>query len=165
MTPPVTKLPLVDFSEFSLDTVVADKAAVFEFNPHRFELALLDGILLIDEKRAVGYYDVPAEPFWARGHFPGRPMMPGVLITEVAAQLTSYLATNSGIRGNAIIGLAGLNDIRFRAQIVPGDRLIVMVLTKKSRKGAMIVTDFQVYVGQTLAAEGEIKGIAIDSKE
>ena len=155
------KPPIVDFSEFSFDNVVADQAAIFELNPHRFELALLDGILLVDDVRAVGYYNVPEEPFWMRGHFPGRPLMPGVLICEVAAQLTSYLATRNGIRGDAVIGLAGLSNVRFRAQVKPGDQLTVMVNTLKSRMGAMIVTEYQVFVGETLASEGEIKGVAI----
>ena len=155
------KPPIVDFSEFSFDNVVADQAAVFELNPHRFELALLDGILLVDDVRAVGYHNVPDEAFWKRGHFPGRPLMPGVLISEVAAQLTSYLATRNGIRGDAVIGLAGLNNVRYRAPVMPGDQLTVMIKTLKSRKGAMIVTEYQAYVGQTLASEGEIKGVAI----
>ncbi len=155
------KRPIVDFAEISFENVIADKAAIGESNPHRYELALLDGILLMDEKRAAGYFDVPKDSFWIRGHFPGRPLMPGVLITEVAAQLTAYVATQKGIRGDAVIGLAGLNDVRFRAPVKPGDRLIVMVEVEKSRKGAMLVTWFQVYVGTTLAAEGEIKGVAI----
>lgn len=130
-------------------------------NPHRHELALLDGILFFEEERAVGFFDVPEDSFWIRGHFPGRPLMPGVLISEVAAQLTSYIANRVGIKGDAVIGLAGLNNVRFRAQVKPGDRLTIMVKTLKSRKGAMIVTEYQAYVGETLASEGEIKGVAI----
>ncbi len=153
--------PIVEFSEFSFDKVVADQDKVHEINPHRFELCLLNGILFLDENRIVGYYDVPEDPFWARGHFPNRPMMPGVLISEVAAQLTCYISSVLGIRENSIIGLAGLDKIRFRAQVKPGDQLTVMCKRIKSRKGAMIVTEFQAYVGQTLASEGQIKGVAI----
>lgn len=155
------KPPIVDFSDFSFDNVIADRDAIEQANPHRFELALLDGVLYMDEARAVAYYEVPDEPFWKRGHFPGRPLMPGVLISEVAAQLTSYIATQKEIRGDSVIGLAGLNDIRFRAPVKPGDRLTVMVEIKKSRKNAMIVTNYQVFVGEILASEGEIKGVAI----
>lgn len=153
--------PIVDFSELSFDNLVADQQQVYETNPHRYELALLSGILFFDETRIVGYYDVPDDPFWARGHFPGRPMMPGVLISEVAAQLTSYMATKNGIRGDAVIGLAGLENVRFRAQVSPGDRLTVMAEMIKSRKGAMIVTNYQVFIGETIASEGQIKGVAI----
>ena len=155
--------PIIDFSEFNFDTVVADKAQIFECNPHRHEFALLDGILLLDNKRIVGYYDVPADVYWAKGHFPGRPLMPGVLIAEVAAQCTSYLASTSGIRGDAVIGLAGLENIKFRAPVKPGDRLTVMAVEIRSRKGTMIVTQYEAYVGQTLVSEGQIKGIAIQS--
>ena len=155
------KPPIVDFSEFSVDKVVDDKEGVYALNPHRHELALLDGILYYDDKKAVGFYDVPHDAFWVRGHFPGRPIMPGVLIAEVAAQLTSYVGTRNGIKGDAVIGLAGLTDLRFRAQVSPGDRIIVMVDTLRSRKGALIVTYYQVYVDETLASEGQIKGVAI----
>ena len=155
------KPPIVDFSEFSFDNVIADQEKIYEVNPHRFELALLSGILYFNEAKIVGFYNVPEEPFWARGHFPGRPMMPGVLISEVAAQLTSYMATENGIRGDAVIGLAGLENIRFRAQVSPGDTLTVMAEMIKSRKGAMIITEYQVYIGETIASEGQIKGIAI----
>ena len=153
--------PIVDFSEFSFDKVIAGQEEVFEMNPHRHELAFLNGVLFMDESRCVGFHDVPEEPFWARGHFPGHPMMPGVLVSEVAAQLTSFLANKLGIRGDAIIGLAGLQNVRYRAPVKPGDRLLVMVKTVKSRMGAMIVTDYQAYVGDTLASEGQIKGVAI----
>ena len=153
--------PIVDFSEFSFDDAIADQAKVYEVNPHRFELALLDGVLFLDETRIVGYHNVPDEPFWARGHFPGRPMMPGVLISEVAAQLTSYLATERDVRQNLEIGLAGLEKIRFRYRVMPGDQLVVMCKMIKSRAGAIIVTEYQAYVGQTLASEGQIKGVAM----
>jgi 3-hydroxyacyl-[acyl-carrier-protein] dehydratase len=153
--------PIVDFSEFSFDNLVADQDKVHETNPHRYELCLLTGILFIDDTRIVGYYDVPDEPFWARGHFPGLPMMPGVLISEVAAQLTAYLAAVKDIRQDSIIGLAGLQNVRFRSPVKPGDQLIVMAKEVKSRKGAMLVTDYQAFVGETLASEGQIKGVAI----
>ena len=153
--------PIVDFSEFSFDNVIADQAKVYEVNPHRFELALLDGILYHEGDRIVGFYNVPDEPFWARGHFPGRPMMPGVLIAEVAAQLTSYLATVVGIRDDGMIGLAGLEKIRFRSPVAPGEQITVMALKIKSRVGAMVVTAFQAFVGERLAAEGQLKGVAI----
>jgi len=87
--------------------------------------------------------------------------MPGVLISEVAAQLTSYIANRCGIKGDAVIGLAGLDNVRYRAQVKPGDRITIMVNTLKSRKGAMIVTEYQAFIGETLASEGEIKGVAI----
>ena len=153
--------PIIEFSEFDYDNVIVGRDKILEINPHRHEFALLDGILLIEEKRVVGFYDVPQDVYWAKGHFPGRPLMPGVLIAEVAAQCTSYLGTVNGIRGDAVIGLAGLENVKFRAPVKPGDRLTVMVLEKKSRKGMMIVTHYQAYVGETLVSEGEIKGIAI----
>ena len=155
----VTKEPIIDFADFSHDKVVADKAAVLESNPHRFELALLDGILLIDAKRAVGFKDVEDDAFWVRGHFPEKAVMPGVLICECAAQLTAYFANQHDIRSEGVMALGGMNNCRFRSPVLPGDRLTILLIMKKARKGVMVTTEFQAYVDERLCAEGEIKGI------
>ncbi len=152
------KLPFVDFSEFNYDNVIADQKVVFEHNPHRFEMALLDGILLIDDVRAVGYMDVATDAFWVRGHFPQQAVMPGVLVCESAAQLTAFFSSYNRIRGDGVMGLGGIESCRFRSPVVPGERLTTMLRIKKFRQNMMIVTEFQAYVGQRLCAEGEIKG-------
>jgi 3-hydroxyacyl-[acyl-carrier-protein] dehydratase len=158
-------LPFVDFSEFSYDNVIADQKVIFEHNPHRFEMALLDGILLIDDLRAVGYMDVARDAFWVRGHFPQHPVMPGVLICESAAQLTCFFSSYNKIRGDGVMGLGGLEGCRFRSQVVPGDRLTTMLRIKKFRQNMLIVTEFQAFVGQRLCAEGEIKGAMLPNIE
>lgn len=157
-----SKPPYVDFSEFEADKVVADLEEVYRHNPHRFELALLDGILFIDEERAVGYKDLTEEEFWVRGHFPERPLMPGVLICECAAQLTSFFGSYHELKGDGYMGLGGLEDVRFRSPVVPGDRLVIMLRKKRFRKGFVLFTEFQAYVGTTLCAEGVIKGAMLN---
>jgi 3-hydroxyacyl-[acyl-carrier-protein] dehydratase len=158
------KPPLVDFSEFSFDNLVIDKAQIQRWNPHRFELELLDGVLLIDDQRAVGFKQTSGDDFWARGHFPGWPIMPGVLICECAAQLTSIFAFYHSITGDGIVGLGGLENVRFRSQVEPGDRLTIMLRKIRFRPSVMIVTEFQIYVERNLAADGEIKGIMISDR-
>ncbi len=80
---------------------------------------MLDGVLLHDpeEKIIVGYYDVRADAWWARGHFPDRPLLPGVLALEAAGQLCSvyFHRSHPGTR----MGLAGIDSVRFRKPIEP----------------------------------------------
>lgn len=71
------KKPIVDFSKFDLNKVLVDRDGILDVNPHRFEMALLDGVLYVDDDSAVGFKDVREDEFWVRGHFPGRPLMPG----------------------------------------------------------------------------------------
>lgn len=155
------KEPLVGFDEYDLNQIVADRAAIDAINPHRFELALLDAVVFIDDERSVAYRDVRSDDFWTRGHFPQLPLMPGVLVAETAAQLTCYIAGYHKLRGDGLLGLGGLDDCRFRAPVRPGDRLVVQVRIKRKRPNVMIVTEFQAYVGQTLCAEGIIKGTVL----
>ncbi len=152
---------LVDFSKFAENKVFADLDEIAEINPHRFEMRLLDGVLYLDEQYAVGFRDISADEFWVRGHFPGRPLMPGVLICECAAQLTSYFAIKSKLVDNGYVGLGGLEKVRFRGPVVPGDRLIVMLKRGKVRRNQMFTADFQGFVDQTLIVDGVIKGVAL----
>lgn len=140
---------------------MVDKEGIKEINPHRFELLLLDGILYFDEEKAAGYLDVKQDAFWVRGHFPDRPLMPGVLICESAAQLSSYFAMTQGLVTKGYVGLGGLTDVRFRGPVVPGDRLVLMLKKGKSRVNAMFNADFQGFVNGTLVVDGAIKGVAL----
>lgn len=152
---------LVDYSKFAENKVVADLDEIAEINPQRFEMRLLDGVLYIDEQYAVGFRDISADEFWVRGHFPDRPLMPGVLICECAAQLSSYFAIKSKLVDNGYVGLGGLEKVRFRGPVVPGDRLIVMLKRGKVRRNQMFTADFQGFVDKTLIVDGVIKGVAL----
>lgn len=157
----MAKESIVDFSEFDQNKVIVTRDEICQLNPHRFEMLLLDGILLLEEERAVGYLDIKDDMFWIRGHFPDKPLMPGVLICECAAQLSSYYALKTKMVDGGYVGLGGLQDIRFRGPVVPGDRLIVMLQKGKSRPNAMFIANFQGYVGDTLVVDGAIKGVAL----
>lgn len=124
-------------------------------------MQLLDAVLYMTETHAVGYLDVKEDMFWIRGHFPDRPLMPGVLICESAAQLSSYFAIKTGLVSNGVVGLGGLESIRFRNPVVPGDRLTLMLQKGRTRPNAMFKADFQGFVGETLVVDGTIKGVAL----
>lgn len=130
-------------------------------NPHRFEMLLLNGIVFEDENRAAGFLDVKDDAFWVRGHFPDRPIMPGVLICESAAQLSSYFAMAQKLVTSGYVGLGGLSEVRFRNPVVPGDRLVLMLRKGKTRVNAIFHADFQGFVNETLVVDGLIKGVAL----
>lgn len=156
------KSSLVSFEDFDQETVLVGREEIASVNPHRYELALLDGIFHSTEECAVGFKDITEDMFWVRGHFPSRPLMPGVLICECAAQLSSYFAITTGMVDEGyVVGLGGLDNIKFRGPVVPGDRLLLMLRRGKVRKNAMFTAEFQAYVGENIVAEGVIRGVAL----
>ena len=157
----VKKPLLVDFSEYDLNVVVADIDEIRKYNPQRFEMEQLTAIVYENPAQGtcVGYKDLKHDEFWTRGHFPVKPLMPGVVMCEAAAQLSSYYARKNKLIAG-IIGFGGMEEIRFRGIVEPGDRFVVTTKLLKSR--SMIVTcEFQAFVKQNLVCEGIIKGVAL----
>ena len=102
-----------------------------EANPQRFEFEQLSRIAYVNDAlgQVAGVLDVPAEPFWARGHIPGRPLMPGVLMIEAAAQLCSYFVRrvyDAKEYGERFFGFGGIDDVKFRGTVFPGQQLIIL---------------------------------------
>lgn len=155
--------PIVDFSLFDENQLIATKDDINNCNHQRFEMRQLDGILFEDEPtvRVVGFRDTSEDDFWVRGHMPGFPLMPGVVMCEAAAQLSSYFAVKFDMLGCDVIGLGGLENVRFRGSVFPGQRLLLMVQGTKLRRGGVIVCRFQGWVDQELVVEGEIKGVPL----
>ncbi len=154
---------IFDFSEFDLNHVIAGVEEIRRHNPQRHEMEQLTAIVHFDGTKhaSVGYKDVTGDEFWVRGHMPGMPLMPGVIMCEAAAQLASYHVTRAGLFGDHTLGFGGLDDVHFRGVVRPGDRLVIAVQLTKLRKNAMVVCRFQCFVRQNLVCEGTIKGIAL----
>lgn len=96
--------------------------------PHRYPFLLVDRILEIEPgKRAVGYKNVSANEEFFNGHFPGQAMMPGVLILEAMAQVGGILLLTSPENSSKLAVIAGMENIKFRKPVVPGDRLVTEV--------------------------------------
>jgi 3-hydroxyacyl-[acyl-carrier-protein] dehydratase len=115
----------------------------------------------LEKKICVGYKDVTPDEFWVRGHMPGMPLMPGVIMLEGAAQMCSYFVQKHDMLGAAVVGFGGLEEVRFRDPVVPGSRLVFICELIKTRAGRMIVSRFQGVVGDNVVVEGIIKGIPI----
>jgi 3-hydroxyacyl-[acyl-carrier-protein] dehydratase len=150
-------------SEYDLDHVIADIHEIRRWNMQRFEMEQLTAIVHQDETRAlcVGYKDVTHDEFWVRGHFPGTPLMPGVIMCEAAAQLSSYYTQRYNLLDAKLIGFGGLEEVRFREPVVPGDRLVIAVERVRVRPKAMIVCRFQGIVRESIVVDGTIKGVPL----
>ncbi|HEX3872218.1 MAG TPA: beta-hydroxyacyl-ACP dehydratase, partial [Pirellulales bacterium] len=114
-----------------------------------------------DRRIAAGYKDYGHDEWWARGHMPGMPLLPGVLICEAAAQLCSYQCRKHRLMGETMLGFGGMDEVRFRDVVLPGSRLVVVAQGLKFRPVAMIVCRFQAFVNQSLVGEGQIRGIPL----
>jgi 3-hydroxyacyl-[acyl-carrier-protein] dehydratase len=154
---------IVDFSEYDLSRVLADQAEIRRYNPQRHEMEQLTAVVYEDAQRyaAAGYKDITDHEFWVRGHMPGMPVMPGVVMCEAAAQLCNYMTMKYDLLGAKMVGFGGLDEVRFRDPVVPGDRLVVCVALLRARRGAIVVSRFQEFVRQSLVCEGIIKGIPL----
>ena len=162
MPPPL----LFDLSQIDLKAnPVFDKEAIDKVNPQRFEMQQLDGILWYDkEKRLIlGYKDVREDEFWVRGHIPGRPVMPAVIMVEAAAQLSSFF-TKQVYEEKGFIGFAGIDTAKFRSIVEPGQRLYLLghITKYKRRKNTTHVTiSVQGIVENTMVFEAVISGMRI----
>src|SRR5207249_6760666 len=111
--------PLVDPATIDTACVLADRDGIRRSNPQRFEMAQLTAIVHLDRenKLIIGYKDVAPDEFWVRGHMPDYPLMPGVLICEAAAQLSSFFCNQVRLNEEGFIAFGGMEDVRFRGQV------------------------------------------------
>lgn len=150
-------------SEYDLSRVIADIHEIRRWNMQRFEMEQLTAIVHEDQGRGlcVGYKDITRDEFWVRGHFPVMPLMPGVLMCEAAAQLSSYYTQKHNLLDAKVIGFGGMEEVRFREPVVPGDRLVIAVERVRVRPKAMIICRFQGIVRENIVVDGIIKGVPL----
>ncbi|XOF33377.1 MAG: 3-hydroxyacyl-ACP dehydratase FabZ [Candidatus Electrothrix sp. YB6] len=133
-----------------------DIRGILELLPHRYPFILLDRVLECErEKSIIGLKNVSmGEPFF-QGHFPGEPVMPGVLILEGLAQTGAVLAylSNKELDGK-LVYFAGMDKVRFRQVVRPGDQLIYKVEMVR-RKTKLIKVESRAYVNDVLVTEAE----------
>ncbi len=132
--------------------------------PHRFPFLLVDRVVSIDsDQRAVGIKNVSINEDYFQGHFPGHPIMPGVLILEAMAQLSGILLSQKLEHTGKVAMLLSMDHVKFRRPVVPGDQLVLEAhtLNVKTRTGHV-----QCYarVAGELAAQAEIKFMMVDAE-
>lgn len=151
---------LVDPSTIDTSRVLVDREGIHRYNPQRFEMEQLTAIVLIDQeqKLIIGYKDVLADEFWVRGHMPDFPLMPGVLMCEAAAQLSSYYCKSVGLFDAGFVGFGGMEDVRFRGQVRPGDRLVLVGKGRRVHRRHSIF-EVQGFVGANMVFHGKVIGV------
>lgn len=155
--------PLVDLARIDLAATVADIETIRAANPQRFEMEMLSRIVFVDDAagEVAGVLEIPEEPWWGPGHIPGRPLMPGVLMIEAAAQLCSYFIRriyDPKEYGERFFGFGGIDAVKFRGVVFPGQTLLI-VGRKTELRARRAVFDTQGFVDGKMVFEGQITGM------
>jgi len=157
---PMPPKAFVDLREIDLDHLEFGPDEIRRSNPHRFEMELLTGVIAYrpEEGFIVGEHRASPDAFWVRGHIPGRPLFPGVLMVELAAQLCSFYWRHVYPDHPSFFGFGGIENTRFRGVVAPGDRLIVVgkSIEVKPRRA---IFDAQGFIGDKMVFETRIIGI------
>jgi len=152
---------LFDLSEFDLNALQHDVDYIESINPHRGAMRMLDGIIHVDDDfdRAVAFKDVRDDEFWVPGHIPDRPVFPGVLQLEAAAQASSFCSMHL-MEEPGFLGFTAAEHVKFRGQVGPGVRLYILVKRVEVRRRRFISDTQGVVDGQQIF-EARITGMPI----
>ncbi len=152
---------LYDLSTVDMNGIVVPIEGIRETIPQRFEMEMLSGIVHIDLPNDViiGVKEITDHEFWVRGHIPGRPLMPGVMMIECAAQLCAFWTMKKQPE-MGFIGFARCNDVIFRGTVVPPNKLYMLAkMTELSRRRA--VAKCQGICNGNLVFEATITGMSV----
>ena len=151
--------PLFEYKHLDL-TPIADRAEIATKNPHRDLFALIDHIIHLNSPptRCIGQLTVKPDDFWTKGHIPGKPIMPGVLLVEAGAQVASYLYYSKTDTDN-FAGFTRIQDCAFRGMVTPGQTLTILVQEVKYSPRRFI-SDLQGIVEDQIVFGARISGMA-----
>lgn len=146
--------------------VVFDVNAIQRILPHRYPFLLVDKIIHLElDKKVIGVKSVTVnEPFFV-GHFPGQPIMPGVLIIEAMAQTGGVLLLNAFLNpAEKLVYFMQINNAKFRKPVLPGDQLVLEIeLTNKKSK--VVMMSGKAFVNETLVAEADFMAGVVDREQ
>jgi 3-hydroxyacyl-[acyl-carrier-protein] dehydratase len=151
-----------DLSTIDLNRVVCGKEEIRQILPQRFEFEQLDAVVhvSVSENIVVGYKDVRSDEFWVRGHLPNYPLFPGVLMCEAAAQLCSFFAVKYHMPPGTFIGFGGMENVRFRGTVHPGDRFVLVGKASKISRRRMLFA-VQGFVGNKMVFHADVMGLPL----
>lgn len=156
MPPPL----LIDLDAVDLSAVALTKSQIYDLLPHRHEFQVLDGVVMYDvpAQRIITFANITQHDWWVKAHVEGRPLLPGVLMLEMAAQSSAVLAKLAG--NNEFMGFGGVEQCKFREQIVPPARLYLLCsgVDYRSRR---IISNAQGVRDGRLVFEAQITGLTI----
>ncbi len=161
---------LVEQEELSTRAALVNREAVLDIRriqrilPHRYPMLLVDRVLeIVGDQKAIGIKNVTFNDIFFQGHYPGTPIMPGVLIVEAMAQLGGILLSQKLEHTGKLAVLLSMDKVKMRQPVVPGDQLLLeaIAVRVKSRTGHVRCKAF---VGEKLAAEADIKFMLVDAE-
>lgn len=153
-----------DRHELALQRGVLDVRQLIKILPHRYPMLLVDRVVEIDgDRRVLGIKNVTInEPFF-QGHYPGTPIMPGVLIVEAMAQLSGVLMARHADYAGKLAVLLSLDRVKLRRPVTPGDQLMLEAEAVRIRSRTAHMR-CRAYVAEDLAAEAEVKFVVVDQE-
>jgi 3-hydroxyacyl-[acyl-carrier-protein] dehydratase len=154
---------LIDLTTIDFSKIEVSKERILSLNAQRYEFEQLDRVVYMDleEMVMIGVKEQKEDEFWVRGHIPSRPIMPGVLMIEMAAQVGSLVFHEKfDPNGEKFFGFGGVNNVKFRGLVLPKQTLVMVVKAVKLRS-KIAVFAAQGFVDNNLVFEAEVTGIII----
>lgn len=139
-----------------------DREEIKSILPHRDAMLLVDEAYLNEDGSSTAYYTVKGDEFFLQGHFPGYPVVPGVILCEMTAQSSCVIFSEemSGKRPFYV----GINNVKFRSQVRPGDRIRFHCSIMRVKKPFYFVKG-EAYVGESLCMQGEFSFALVDANK
>jgi len=154
---------IFDVAKLDPDRVLFTREQIYQRLPHRHEFKQLDGILHIEDGLAVAYRDIRSDEWWVRGHVPGRPIFPGVLMLETAAHLSAFLMRYIDEDYKGFVAFGGVDGCKFRGAVTPPSR-IYMVCRQSEDRPRRITGACQAFANGEMVFEAKITGLPMSDE-